>query len=200
MVNEGAESTREKNADETGNSPVETGGPVTISIARTVVPGREADYEEWVKGITAEAVTFPGHMGVNVITPRPPSREYVTIFRFDTYEHLEGWKNSAARAAWLERLEGIVEGEHKERKGTGLEFWFSLPELPVCHPSPHKMALVLVIVVYAILLLLNRTLVPLISAWPYAIRTLVMVVLQVVLMTYVVMPRVSRWLRDWLYD
>ena len=41
-------------------------GPVTISVARRVVPGRESDYEQWLKGITADALRFPGHMGVNV--------------------------------------------------------------------------------------------------------------------------------------
>lgn len=62
-------------------------GPVTVSIARRVVAGREADYEQWVKGITAAAVKFRGHMGVNVIRPGSASTEYVTIFRFDSYRH-----------------------------------------------------------------------------------------------------------------
>lgn len=175
-------------------------GPVTISIVRTVAPGREAEFEAWVKGITAEALTFPGHMGVNVIKPRPPSREYVTIFRFDNCAHLEAWKHSPVREAWLHRLEGIIEGEPQERKGTGLEFWFSLPELPVAHPSPHKMVLVLTVVVYAVILVINGTLVPLMADWPYPLRALLIVFLQVALLTYFVMPRVSRWLKRWLYD
>ncbi len=179
---------------------VDSSGPVTISIARRVVPGREADYETWVRGITADALTFPGHLGVNVITPRPPSREYVTIFRFDTYEHLAAWKNSPVRARWLQQLEGIVEGRDEERKGTGLEFWFSLPELPVAHPSPHKMALVLFVVVYLIVLLLNVLLAPLAGEWPYAAKAGLAVMLQVMLMTYVVMPRVTKMLKGWLYS
>ena len=56
-------------------------GPVTISVARRVVPGREADYEEWLRGITADALRFPGHMGVNVLRPTSGANEYVTIFR-----------------------------------------------------------------------------------------------------------------------
>jgi antibiotic biosynthesis monooxygenase (ABM) superfamily enzyme len=178
----------------------DAGGPVTISIARKVVPGREADYEQWVRGITAAAQAFPGHMGVNVIKPTPPSRDYVTIFRFDTYAHMAGWKASPVRAGWLERLQGIVEGEGREQKGTGLEFWFSLPQLPVSHPSPHKMALVLFVVIYVILLLLNVLLSPLIGDWPYWLRTLLGVFLQVMLMTYLVMPRVTRLLKSWLYN
>lgn len=175
------------------------GGPVTTSVSRRVVRGREADYEEWLKGITADALRFPGHMGVNVLRPTKGSNEYVTIFRFDTYEHSRAWEQSRVRADWLSRLEGIVEGEDTVRSATGLEFWFSLPELPAAHPSPHKMALVLVAVVYTLLLLLNALLAPLTGDWPATVRLLVTVVLQVALMTYLVMPRVTLLLKSWLY-
>jgi antibiotic biosynthesis monooxygenase (ABM) superfamily enzyme len=174
-------------------------GPVTISISRKVVPGREVDYETWVQGITAQALKFPGHMGVNVIRPTPPSSEYVTIFRFDTYEHSRNWEESALRAEWLARLEGITEGEEAVQKGTGLEFWFSLPELPAAHPSPHKMALVLLVVVFVLVLLINAALGPFTTSWPHVARVFLGVFLQVMLMTYLVMPRVTRLLKPWLF-
>ena len=175
-------------------------GPVTISVARRVVPGREADYEQWLKGITADALRFPGHMGVNVLRPNKGTNEYVTIFRFDTYEHSRAWEESEVRAEWLNRLEGIVEGEDTVRRGTGLEFWFSLPELPVAHPSPHKMALVLVVVVFTLLLVINAVLAPLTGAWPAVARMFVTGMVQVALMTYLVMPRVTLLLKSWLYS
>jgi len=174
-------------------------GPVTVSIARKVIAGREADYENWVKGITAEALRYPGHMGVNVIRPTSASREYVTIFRFDTYQHQQDWESSALRGHWLEQLTGIVEGPDSVRKDSGMEFWFSLPELPAAHPSPHKMALVLFVVVYTLIVLINLTLGPLMVDWPYLARVFLAVFLQVTLMTYLVMPRVTRLLKPWLY-
>ena len=177
----------------------ESTGPVTVSIARRVVPGREADYEEWLKGITADALLFTGHMGVNVLRPRSQSGEYVSIFRYDTYQHMMAWEDSPIRLKWLAKLEGIVEGEAKIRKGTGLEFWFSLPELPDSHPSPHKMAVVLLGVVFSLVLLLNFLLSPLIGDWPLLARVFVAVFCQVMLMTYVVMPRVTRLLKSWLF-
>ena len=175
-------------------------GPVTISIARQVVEGREADYENWIKGITADALKFPGHMGVNVIRPTPGSGEYVTIFRFDNYRHSRDWEDSPVRGAWLQRLAGMVEGEDNVRKGTGLEFWFSLPELPAAHPSPHKMALVLLVVVFVLVLLINAALAPFSQDWPTPARVFVGVALQVGLMTYLVMPRVTQLLKSWLYS
>ncbi len=175
-------------------------GPVTVSVARHVVAGREQDYEDWLKGITAEAVKFPGHMGVNVIRPRRGSDEYITIFRYDNYEHSQAWEESDVRAAWLDKLDGIVEGEDEVQKGTGLEFWFNLPELPMVHPSPHKMALVLLVVVYTLVMAINGVLSFFADEWPLAARVFVTVFCQVMLMTYFVMPRVTAYLKDWLYS
>ncbi len=175
-------------------------GPVTVSVARHVVPGRERDYEEWLKGITAEAVKVPGHMGVNVIRPRRGSDEYITIFRYDNYEHSQAWEDSDVRAEWLEKLDGMVEGEDEVQKGTGLEFWFNLPELPMVHPSPHKMALVLLVVVYTLVMAINGVLTLFAEGWPLAARVFVTVFCQVLLMTYLVMPRVTRLLKGWLYS
>jgi antibiotic biosynthesis monooxygenase (ABM) superfamily enzyme len=62
------------------------------------------------------------------------------------------------------------------------------------------MALVLFVVIYVILLLLNVLLSPFTGDWPYWLRTLLGVFLQVMLMTYLVMPRVTRLLKTWLYN
>ncbi len=58
-------------------------GPVTVSVSRKVIAGRERDYEDWIK-IAAEAVrSYPGHLGVNVLRPtRTTDNEYVIIYRF----------------------------------------------------------------------------------------------------------------------
>lgn len=174
-------------------------GPVTMSIARRIKPGREAAYEEWLKGITSDAFKFPGHMGVNILRPTSESREYVSIFRYDSYEHMKAWEDSPVRSDWLAKLDDIIEGKAQVNKGTGLEFWFSLPELPNSYPSPHKMAVVLLFVVFTLVLLLNFFLSPLIGDWPALARVAILVFCQVILMTYVVMPRVTRLLKSWLF-
>lgn len=48
-------------------------GPVTVSIARKVRPGREAEYEQWVSDIVAAAATCPGYLGASVLWPSPRS-------------------------------------------------------------------------------------------------------------------------------
>lgn len=176
-------------------------GPVTVSISRKAKPGRETEYEAWISGVIDAASEYPGHQGSNVLRPTVATgNRYVLIYRFDNYENCQNWENSDLRKEWLDKLEPLIEGEAEVQRGTGLEFWFDLPELPVNkHPSPHKMALVLISVVYVLVIMLNLLLAPLLVDTNLWLRSAVIVVLQVVLMTYLVMPRVTRLLHGWLF-
>jgi antibiotic biosynthesis monooxygenase (ABM) superfamily enzyme len=178
-------------------------GPITITVSRTVKPGREADYEAWSKEIIRAGSAFPGFLGVNVLKPaRETGGEYVSIYRFDTYAHGRAFQNSSERAKLLKQLEDrdIVEGEPDIKQVTGLETWFELPEVPAsATPSPHRMAIVLIGVVFVLVLAISYTLGPYMQSLPLAVRVLILVTLQVLLMTYVVMPRVTRLLKNWLY-
>jgi len=175
--------------------------PVTVSVARRILPGREQDYEDWVKGVSTVAAQFPGHMGVNVLRPSPATKgAYVLIYRFDSYAHGQAWEESEDRALWVGKLAGMTEGEATYKKVTGLEFWFDLPEMPAeMKPSPHKMALVLIVVVFVLVYALQLTLGEWLADGPFWLRVLAVVTVQVLLMTYVVMPRVTRLLKGWLY-
>jgi len=176
-------------------------GPVTVSIARKAVPGREADYEAWISRVTAEVSHWPGYQGVNVLRPAAATEyAYVTIYRFSTWEQCHAFEKSGERARLLLELEGMVEGEGQVKRVTGLEFWFDLPEVPAqIRPSPHKMALVVTLVAYGVVMGLNVTIGPQIASQPVWLRALIMVTAQVLLMTYLFMPQATRLLRPWLF-
>lgn len=175
--------------------------PVTVSVARKIKPEREADYEAWIKGVTAAAATYRGHQGVSVVRPSPATNgEYVLIYRFDSYENGRAWEESDMRKTWVEKLDGIAAGEATYKKVTGLEFWFDLPNVPVhVKPSPHKMALTMTIVVFMLVYALQATIGVVLNAYPLWFKVLVIVTLQVVLLTYIVMPRVTQLLKPWLF-
>lgn len=148
------------------------------------------------------AQTFPGHMGVSTLPPSDVTDgDYVIIFRYDTYENLCAWEESEERAEWLKKLEGLVEGEARIQRVTGLEFLFPLAEVPAATPppSPHKMAIVLIAVVFCLVTAINMLFGHWLAQLPLFLRIFVLVTLQVLLMTYVVMPRVTALLKPWLY-
>jgi antibiotic biosynthesis monooxygenase (ABM) superfamily enzyme len=179
-------------------------GPVTVIVTRKAKKERTKEFEEWMDGIVHEAMKFEGHMGVNIIRPSDPSAnpEYVIIFRFNSYDNLAKWENSEIRNQWLKKSRGLTEGKPLVEKQTGLEFWFtprSGKDSGTTAPPPrYKMA----IVTGGIIFILLNTLLPLIRQLtidlPLLLSTLVAIVIMVPLMTYVVMPSVTRLLRPWL--
>lgn len=181
-------------------------GPVTVIVTRKAKKEKIREFEEWMDGIIHEAMKFEGHMGVNVIRPSDLSNpEYVIIFSFNTYDNLTKWEKSEIRNEWLEKSKDVTEGEPVVEKQTGLEFWFTprpgtgSGNAPAAMPPPrYKMA----IVITGVIFILASTLLPPIReatiGLPALLSTLVGVATMVMLMTYVIMPSITRLLRPWL--
>ena len=174
--------------------------PVTVIVRRQVRAGSEAKYEDWLERLTGEASTMQGYLGAEFQRPASPGAPYVSVFRFESLETLERFEKSERRARDLEEIAPHVVADAIWEKTTGLEVWFEAPKgTVVAQPSPHRMAIVLVVVVFLLVLALNVLLDPLIGRWPLALRLLLTVTLQVLLMTYVIMPRVTPLLAWWIF-
>jgi len=177
-------------------------GPVTVIVTRKAKKGKIKEFEEWMDGVSHDAMKFEGHMGVNIIRPSDASSnpEYVIIFRFNTYDNLKKWESSEIRKEWIRKSKDVTEGDPKTEIQTGLEFWFtphSAPERSSVPPR-YKMAMVTTGIVFVLLSTLIPQVRQLTIGLPVLFSTLVGVIIMVVLMTYVVMPFITRLLRPWL--
>jgi uncharacterized protein len=181
--------------------PGDAEGPVTATVTRRVKPGHEAAYEEFLAGINGAAKTFPGYLGEEVFRPTGgQGGEYRIVYRFDSSTHLRGWLGSDERAAWLKRAEPHVAGPMRTEFLTGLESWFTLPTQPGAPPPPpYKMAVLTWVTIFPLITLVVVASAPLIGKLPLVPRLAVTTLVTVSLMTWVVMPRVTRLLRRWLY-
>ncbi|TFI54867.1 antibiotic biosynthesis monooxygenase [Mastigocladus laminosus UU774] len=175
---------------------------VTAIISHIIRPGREQGYEEWFRGIAADARKFKGHLGVSTIRPRDRVHpEYVVILKFDRYDNLKTWLESDVRRDWIERLQPLIEKPEAIQTLTGLETWFTLPKQPLQSPPPrYKMALVTWLGVSVTLAVVSRLLSPLLSGLPILLNQLITTGLVVALLTYVIMPRLTQLLQRWLYS
>lgn len=175
--------------------------PVTVVVSRRVKPGREADYEKWLQRLIHEAGQLPGYLGTNIHRPGPSGpREYTSVFRFDSVDTLRGFEQSELRARYLREVSGLVESDAVWKKLTGLEFWFSPPPGTVVpQPSRWRMALVMIAVVYGLVLSIGQLVALAAGGLPMQVRLLVTITLEVFLMTYLIMPRLTRWLARWIY-
>jgi uncharacterized protein len=178
---------------------LKTPGIVTVCVAQKVKRGREAEFEGWLTGISGVAEQFPGHKGINIIHAAH-SQEYTYIFRFDSYEHLQVWESSDEKTDWVNKLRGLTETDAKKQILTGLEYWFTLPNNS-SRPAPQrfKMALLTVLAIYPLTTVLGYATTPGPFSVARLLKGLVVSVIAVTLMTYVVMPRVTRLFAGWLF-
>jgi antibiotic biosynthesis monooxygenase (ABM) superfamily enzyme len=185
------------------NNQGEKDDPVTVIVTRKAKKGKISEFEDWMEGIIHEAMKFEGHMGVNIIRPTDvlSNPEYVIIFRFNTYENLTKWEKSEKRKEWLKKSKDVTEGEPITEIQTGLEFWFtplSRSNDQVTLPPRYKMAMVTGSIVFVLLSTLIPQIRQITATLPILLSTLLGVVIMVLLMTYVIMPLVTRLLRPWL--
>lgn len=179
--------------------------PVTVLIRRRVKAGREPDYEAWLQRLQADARSLPGYLGVTTQRPAPTGpREYVSAVRFDSPASLQGFEKSDLRARYLQEVAPLVEADAVWEQLTGLEFWFSAPPGTVVpQPSRPRMALVMIGVVFTLVLVIGTAINTVFAALPfdapYPLRLLVTIAIEVVLMTWWVMPWITRRLAPWIY-
>ena len=173
---------------------------VTAVITHRVRPGRETGYEEWIKGIAADARRFDGYQGSHVLRPQlGVSSDYVIVLQYDTCPHLETWMQSEIRKGWVDRVKPLIREPESIQVLTGLEPWFQLPGQP-SHSSPrrYKQAILVWIGVVSISLLVSPHVAALLNSWPWILRVLVNMGITVLLLTYWVMPFLSRFFQNWL--
>ena len=84
--------------------------PVTVVVTRRVRPGREAAYEAWLGRLLTAAGALPGYLGTTVTRPPPGGREYTSVFRFDSVEHLRGFEDSDLRRQALREVVELLGG------------------------------------------------------------------------------------------
>ena len=177
--------------------------PITLVISEVVEPNLIKEYEAWAKGINQSAQQFEGFIGVDVIRPRDHQHpEYVVIVKFDNYDHCKNWLTSSIYQQWMQRAEEFIAQRSQQQLPDGLELWFTLPKSKFSNPPQpayYKQVIIGVITVYPLILLANLFLNPFLQGFPALLGLLISVIFVSALLTYPVMPYITKILNFWLY-
>ena len=174
--------------------------PVTVVVSRSVRPGRERDFERWADDLIAVASTWPGFLGASVLKPGRGSQDFHLVYRFESPERLRAWDESRERVRWLERAEGFLAAEHRVQHVTGLETWFALPgQTMMTPPKRWKMALLTFVGGFPMQFAFAYFVTPHIKTWPLVVRSILLTGILVLLLTFVVMPQITKVFRRFLY-
>ncbi|HTI69167.1 MAG TPA: antibiotic biosynthesis monooxygenase [Candidatus Limnocylindria bacterium] len=171
--------------------------PIHVAITRQVRPGREAEFQQALREFFQESFAHGGVLGTHLIAPPPgsDSREYGILRTFSDEAERDAFYKSAMFETWETRARTLTEGEPVYRQMHGLEAWFRASE---GRPPRWKMAAATLVGVYPTSLFLSVTVGAWVHTWPSLARSLVFAVSMVALLTWVVMPLVTRLLHRWL--
>ena len=180
--------------------------PTTVVVRRTPREGREAEFEAAMRGFIAEALGFPGSGDFHVVRPSAHAgREYTVVHRFENEVARQAFVESPMYTAWMRRLRELTTESPIMQDFTGVAGWFTLPERESTGressgpPTKVKMAIVSFIGVYP----LTSTIPGWCSAWlpswnPLAVNVVATGTI-VALLTWAVMPLLTRLFSAWLF-
>ena len=172
--------------------------PVAMVFTHRVADDRVRDYLAWRRKAIAAQAHYPGYLATEFFEPHGKMDEWVDVVRYDSLKDLEHWMESKERRDLLEDLDSIVESRHAHRV-TGLEGWFAMnrPGETATGPPSWKQALAVLFALYPTVMALTF-LNPLWQNQSLSVRMLLGNILSVALLTWLVMPAVSRLLGFWL--
>jgi len=173
---------------------------VTVVVNRRIKPGCEAEYEKAMRTFVQFALGFPGHRGINILRPSAGGRDYIVVDKFSDETARGNFKASAEYRNWMNRLGELTEGDPRMEELTGLEGWFTLPEdAGLAKPPKYKMAIATFLGVFPVVMMLSLTIGPFVRSWPFVINNALFNACVVALLTWVIMPLITRALRHWLF-
>lgn len=171
--------------------------PIHIAITRQVRPGCEAEFQQALKEFFQASFAHDSVLGATMIVPPPgsASREFGILRTFTNEQERDAFYASPLFQAWEERCAPLTDGGWSYHTLHGMEAWFRSPGGP---PPRWKMAAVTLLGVYPVSLTIGFLLSPQLKKLPLALNLFCVSTLTVLCLTWLVMPRLTRWFKPWL--
>lgn len=172
-----------------------------VAITRKVKAGKEREFEVAIAEFFRESFKSQGVAGVHLIRPLASDSpgEYGILRSFYSEADEAAFYESSVFQQWLITVAPLVEGTSKRQVVKGLEGWLALSGK---EPSPPgwKVVVTTWAGVWMAVLLVSTLLGKRLSAIPPVLGMGVETLLVVMLLHWVVMPRLNQWLSRWLHS
>jgi antibiotic biosynthesis monooxygenase (ABM) superfamily enzyme len=173
---------------------------VTIVVSHPVDQADQGAFLAWQDRVTDAERQFPGFRGAELYRPVPGVQdEWTALYRYDTDEHASAWLESAERQRLLREGDRFREFQ-LHRISSPFGSWFAPPDgdEEQAGPPSWKTGLSVLVGLYPTVVLLTLAISEIWPKGPLWATLLVGNICSVSLLTWVVMPLVTRALRFWL--
>lgn len=200
----------EPNTDELKQNELKQGNlsleqqTATVVITHQVKDSFKQQYENWLQEIMPIAKSYPGHLGVGIVYPvAGASITYTVIIRFDTRQHLLTWMQSESRKTLITKVRPYLVEADKFYVRSGLDFWFTPEGAKAKLPTKWKQFLITWSAIFPLVMIMS-TLVDWINthfslSLHHELKVLSTTFLVVFMMVYIVMPRYTKLVHQWLF-
>jgi len=168
---------------------------IHVAITRKILPGKEQEFKESLRNFLGQSFIHDGVHGAAIISsfPGADSNEIGILRTFKDEKERDAFYNSKQFQAWESYASTLTEPA-VYRQLTGLEAWFRS-----ANPPPRwKMAIATLCGVFPTSLFLYYTTSWLLKDLPVPFRLLVTATLMVGILTWVIMPFITKMLKPWL--
>ncbi|MGG6264934.1 hypothetical protein ACQ4M3_02565 [Leptolyngbya sp. AN03gr2] len=175
----------------------------TVVLEHIVPNCNKAAFRNWQRALIRNAKQHEGFARADLSAPLHCENgvmKWYSIVHFNTPDHLNDWLNSDDRAEVVQSGRSIFENYKFKSFTTGLEGWFSTEvgeERSSLGPPPWKQVMAVVLGLYPLVMIQSK----LFAFWgwqPSASLTLLSNFITSSLLTWAVMPNITKGFRFWL--
>jgi antibiotic biosynthesis monooxygenase (ABM) superfamily enzyme len=173
--------------------------PVTLVLSQRIRP---RDREEFV-ALHEDAVDrlrrFDGFLGSELLPPvEGVQDDLVIVASFASRRDLDRWLDSDSRREWVDLIDDLVEGERTLNVVGGFGGWFPANAVTANGPKRWKQAVAVFIALFPTVLVITYIRGLIAPDMNVVAAILVGNVLSIIVLTWVLMPSVTRLLGGWL--
>ncbi len=173
--------------------------PVTVVFSQCIAPANQDEFVERHDDVVERLTAFPGFLGSDLLHPvEGVQDDYVIVASFASRPDLDRWLESDERRDWLSLTEQLVEGDRTVNVVGGFGGWFPAQPSRPQGPKLWKQSIAVFIALFPTSLIITLVRGEVAPNMNVVLAVFVSNVLGILALTYVLMPRVTKWLGKWL--
>ncbi|MFZ4774835.1 MAG: antibiotic biosynthesis monooxygenase [Terrimicrobiaceae bacterium] len=171
---------------------------ITALVNRTVPSGDEETFLETLKDLLQDFDRFPGTSGSMVFRREVGGQvEFSILQRFARAADHDAWLSSPEFERWRREVAPPEPTAGHIHRYSGMDAFFVSAQSPDAPPR-WKMALILMVAVYPMSLIMSHWFAPILASMPLFWGSFLTSVFMVFLMTYVLVPLLTKLFQRWL--